>query len=564
MSTSDATPDRQILAPHRHSRPEILTVLAAYANDPDRVSQRQFARQHGVARTTLQHWLTRKAAIDASPAVIAFFESEDGLAWLHRLVAALHTVFTQVGPCGVRLVSLFLRLTRLDRFVASSLGAQHAVSRQVEQATREFGHQERSRLAARMPAKPITVAQDETFHPQVCLVAIEPVSDFILLEQYSERRDAATWTEAMAEAVADLPVQIVQATSDEAKGLLSHARDGLGATHSPDLFHIQHEIGKGTQPALRARAREAEASRAQAEAARESVCQARATYDDPVTKRRGRRPAFEKRIAEAEQTLSKAVEQERAAAARPERMKEAMLGLSSDYHPWDLTTGLARSSQQLSAAIDERFLEMDAIAVEAQLSQKATAHLDKAWRVVEAMIATQEFVHVRVRARIKELKLGPELERAALERLVPARYLQRAGTKAARAETRGEIRLVADRLEADWGQVVRAASISDPQRALIERVARECADLFQRSSSCVEGRNGQLALRHHSLHRLSAGKLQALTIVHNYFLTRPDGTTAAERFFEAKPQDLFAWILDHIDVPARPAKPRANPPGLAA
>jgi hypothetical protein len=54
-----------------------------------------------------------------------------------------------------------------------------------------------------------------------------------------------------------------------------------------------------------------------------------------------------------------------------------------------------------------------------------------------------------------------------------------------------------------------------------------CVQTFQRSSSCVEGRNGQLALRHHSFHRLSPRKLQALTTIHNFFLTRPDGSTAA-------------------------------------
>jgi hypothetical protein len=55
------------------------------------------------------------------------------------------------------------------------------------------------------------------------------------------------------------------------------------------------------------------------------------------------------------------------------------------------------------------------------------------------------------------------------------------------------------------------------ERRLLERVSAECADLFQRSSSCVEGRNAQLALQHHSRHRLSDRKLAALTAVHNYF-----------------------------------------------
>ena len=59
----------------------------------------------------------------------------------------------------------------------------------------------------------------------------------------------------------------------------------------------------------------------------------------------------------------------------------------------------------------------------------------------------------------------------------------------------------------------------------------ECAGWLVRGSSCVEGRNGQLELRHHSLHRLSPRKLGVLTVMHNYWLKRADGTTAAERFF---------------------------------
>ncbi len=57
---------------------------------------------------------------------------------------------------------------------------------------------------------------------------------------------------------------------------------------------------------------------------------------------------------------------------------------------------------------------------------------------------------------------------------------------------------------------------------------------------------------------LSDGKLAALTVAHNYRVTRSDGTTAAERFFGAKPANLFAWLVDHLDVPARPAAKRSK------
>ncbi len=88
----------------------------------------------------------------------------------------------------------------------------------------------------------------------------------------------------------------------------------------------------------------------------------------------------------------------------------------------------------------------------------------------------------------------------------------------------------------------------------LEKAAEECAHIFQRSSSCVEGRNAQLSLRHHGIHKLSDRSLKAQTIVHNYYRRNRDGTTPAEGFFEAKHIDLFQWLLEKMDYPARPRK----------
>src|SRR5262249_13937994 len=42
-------------------------------------------------------------------------------------------------------------------------------------------------------------------------------------------------------------------------------------------------------------------------------------------------------------------------------------------------------------------------------------------------------------------------------------------------------------------------------------------------------------------------KRACLTAMHNFFLTRSDGTTAAERFFGQKPRSMFAAILASIE-----------------
>ena len=97
-------------------------------------------------------------------------------------------------------------------------------------------------------------------------------------------------------------------------------------------------------------------------------------------------------------------------------------------------------------------------------------------------------------------------------------------------------------------------------RALIEQVAGECADLFQRSSSAVEGRNGQLSLHHHGRHRLSDRKLAALTAVHNFLIRRADDTTAAERLFARAPPPLFEQVLARVPLPPRPRRRRPPQP----
>jgi hypothetical protein len=521
-------------------------------------SQRAFAQQTGVPRSTLQHWLKRKHQIEADPALVAFLESPTGLAFLHRLVGACHLTLTQQGTCGIRLVCEFLQRSGLNRFVASSFGSQQAIARQLEQALLDYGADQRRVLASRMTPKRITVCEDETFHPQVCLVSIEPVSDFLLLEVYCQGRDAQSWTTQLTTALEGLPVEVVQVTSDEAKGLLAHAREGLGAHHSPDLFHVQHDLSKATSLPLRTQLGHAQAD---LDAARQQTQQwiARRDAYQQGPRPPGRPPEFERHIAEGhalEQTRAARVD---AAERRQEQMHQAIRGLGEDYHPFDLANGHPCDAEAVGQRLTARFDAIERIAEETGLATTARQRIAKARRVLGAMVATVAWVWVVIGTRLDALHLSAEVRRVLIEQLIAGLYLKRVASRARGPAERAAIRAVADRLLAQ----ARApdsplAALPAEQREALEREAAGCAELFQRSSSCVEGRNGQLSLRHHHLHRLSPSRLKVLTILHNYLIRRPDGTTAAERFFGAKPQDLFEYVLDRLDVPARPAAPRST------
>lgn len=63
---------------------------------------------------------------------------------------------------------------------------------------------------------------------------------------------------------------------------------------------------------------------------------------------------------------------------------------------------------------------------------------------------------------------------------------------------------------------------------------------------------------------MNTRKLKAATVIHNYFIRRPDGTTAAERFFGNAPASLFGHLLAVTDYPSAPASVLSNVRKLAA
>ena len=62
----------------------------------------------------------------------------------------------------MRLVCLLLKITGLNRFVGASYGTQQQVNRRVEEAIVASRYEESPRLAHKMPAKEITMTQEET------------------------------------------------------------------------------------------------------------------------------------------------------------------------------------------------------------------------------------------------------------------------------------------------------------------------------------------------------------------------------------------------------------------
>lgn len=528
------------------------------------LSERDFEAASATPRSTFRHWEARRRRDGLDPGVAHFFESPIGLDMLHRVVTAAVFVTTLRGPDGIRLVCEFLELSGLGEFVGSSFGSMQKIVAKMEQEVVDFGKQQRAKLAEEMEPKAITVCQDETFHPEICLVAMEAPSNFIFLEEYAERRDAATWTAAMERALKDLPVTIFQATGDEAKALKAHVQEALNAHHSPDVFHVQQTLSRSTSAPLAARVRQAKQT---LEGAMTSTEQAKADQAAYASSRHGpgRPPDFAGRTASAEEAEKTAREGLDGALALQEAARAASRRVSESYHPYSLRDGAPQSPEAVAEKLDGAFTEIEAVATKAGLSTKSIAGIEKARRVTEEMVGTIRFTHHEVTTRLGALELPEGLRQDVADRLVPGLYLERVAGRAGSADERRTLICAALALLSPLRSPEHSLqAMPAERRKAIENVGQACADVFQRSSSCVEGRNGQLSLFHHRFHQLSGRKLGALTVVHNYYVTRPDGTTAAERFFGKCPDDLFEYLISRLPHPPRPAKSRAYRPWSSA
>lgn len=550
---------RQNASPRKqYTRKEVIGRVISFEKAKEKLglSQRGYAQMSGIPRTTIQQWILQRASINAPPAVVEFLESPEGLAFLHQIVTAALFVITQMAPGSIRMCCTFLVLSGLNEFVASSYGSVQKVVKAMEEQIVLFGRSELERLGKQMKPRRITILEDETFHPRICLVAMEAASGFIFLEAYADARDSDTWKRELNNALGNLPIEIVQVTSDEAKALIKHAEKEIGANHCPDLFHVVQELFRGTSLAMAREVKAAHQAVEDAQKSKERLEDSKRVY----LERQSPSPycsvrAMDRNIEEAEADVELAKQALGEAEAQQKKMGDAIRGISDCHHPFDLESGEARNQEKVAADIAEKFETIDEMAKKVELSDSGLERIDKARRVVPLMVATITFFHETVWAWIEQLCLPEQLQQFILERWIPARYVELAAERASDAKKRQRLREQAAKLMPSPQEIGKMlSSLCDNDRVLIAYTVEQCVQLFQRSSSPVEGRNGHLSLFHHGHHRLTETKLAARTVIHNFMKVRLDETTAAERFFDQPPRDLFGWLLERMDEPKRPAR----------
>jgi hypothetical protein len=238
--------------------------------------------------------------------------------------------------------------------------------------------------------------------------------------------------------------------------------------------------------------------------------------------------------------------------SRYKTAQESRREITNAYHPFNLETGEKQTPEETRKKLEKSYLTLKTVAKEADCTDKQNQKIEKSEGAIESMISVLIFFFSFLALTIKSLGLdgaGGQL----FEKLVSIEYLTLCLRKSKKKKQKDGIRATLERLIVELENDPLWVPLGAVVQVIWRQKALECAQVFQRSSSCVEGRNGQLSLKFHAFRRINKCTLNVLTVLHNFFIRRSDGTTAAERFFEQKPQDLFIWLLDKVELP-RPRK----------
>jgi len=462
------------------------------------------------------------------------WETPEGDAWLIRLVFATLYVFGLQRHVGADTISEFFKLLHLETHVGVSPTALRTLLAQMEALLPQF----QQACEASLPDKtrPAVLAADETFPGDgLLLVLMELSSGYLLVEESGSDRDYATWLAQSAPRLKTLGIDVKHAISDRAKALIKLAMDGFQCASGADVFHEQYGLSRWLAPALgRLKGR--------AEKACQDV-QAALTKGPPNTTQ----------ATALETQLEKAVEALEDVEQGQQDYHEHLVGISAAVHPFALADSARQSPENVVRQLEQRAQALETLAQQHGIPDKDGA-VQKFRNQVKSLSSHVGYWWEWVEELLLPVEEG--MRHGLQSTLLPVIYWHhqqaRTQNQAHRERYREAWQQALEVWEADpfWSGL----SIAEQERWLTwaEWMVRQ----FHRSSSAVEGRNGCLSQMYHSGRGLTPKRLKALTVIHNYGITRSDGTTAAERLFEMPFPDLFEWVSSQMGALPLPRKAR--------
>lgn len=468
------------------------------------------------------------------------WETECGSAWLKRLVFGSIFFFGIKHGIGVGELSQFLKALRLELHVGCSASALDQLKQRMKETIEDY---EASQAEHCQPqaGQGICVGADEVFFGLPVLVLAELGSGYLLTEVQSEDRTYETWKEQIGHWWSQAGWQCHFMVSDRAKALIKLATDGLGCVSVSDLFHALRALGQPISSAL---------GRQQAQLIKQMntlKAQSEFAQDDA-------------NWLKLSQALSELSTQQVALSQDQQDYHAAITAITLSLHPFTLDTAEPQTGSEIATALNPPLTQLRRLA-NTCAQQKAVLAIETFEQQLPTMIqglhAWWQWTTQALGAQTPNI----DIQNWLLGSLLPWIYWLQQVDKTQNPERKARYQQAAETaaqqlLSHPLTQLMPAAERQD----WIDW-ARWMANNYQRTSSAIEGRNGYLTRLHHAGRGFSTQTLKVLTIIHNFHLKRPDGSTAAQRLFDYEFPDLFEWVVEHMgDLPLARRSLKAHSP----
>lgn len=459
-----------------------------------------------------------------------FWETPAGGSWLKRLVLAMVYYFGIKQGVGAPSLSECLKSLGLERHVGLSVSTLTKLKRQMQESICAYEAGQKDKCVPPAGGEGICVGGDETFFGLPILVMMELASGYILTEAECESRSYDSWSEQIQSWWTGGGWHCRYMVSDGAKALIKLATEGLSSVSVADLFHLLRSLAQPMGSAIGRHKSQLEKEREKLQQKFESA------------KGEEKKAALTQSIEENQNALEQVVSDQ-------QLYHQALQELSAQVHPFELNGGQWRMATELSNALAPALETLSTLAPSygGEKSKEAISafsrqipHLATAitawwqWTRESLSLATDE-------AHIQAWVIGFVL---------PWLYWSQQADKTRQPLLKQRYQQACAQAQARLSNHPLTQQMDESQLHSWFLWSQSMVAKYQRTSSAIEGRNGSLSRLHHGTRGFTVLSLRSLTIIHNFDLKRPDGSTAAQRLFRQSFPDLFEWVLQHMgDLP---------------
>ncbi|WLE97115.1 MAG: DUF6399 domain-containing protein [Candidatus Electrothrix communis] len=317
----------------------------------------------------------------------------------------------------------------------------------------------------------------------------------------------------------------------------------INLTAQVDIFHGLHDISKWMGSTL---------------GRRKSTTKRQLDKCESSLEKAEKRGANKKIVASKVKQVEEARAQDQKATQDLDNYRGTIRKISKTVHPFKLDDNKPQDSANVAKELREQAKNIETLACKQGINDN-TGVMKKFKNQIKELVPSIDFWWLYVFTNLIGLgKRSKELLDWAMYHLLPTVYWYNQARKTKNPTLRKEYEKVWEKALVVFQAHALTGTFSEDEIFFWQNWAEEMVGKFHRASSAVEGRNGFLSQIHHNNRGLNSNRLKSLTVMHNYFTKRSDGSTAAQRLFGEKPPDLFEWLLHQVGELPLPRKPRKH------